>query len=93
MGGDADGVTLGETIEDESNLDADESSLMSGLKDDMTKLLATLPEREAVVMRMRYGLDGDVFTLDEIGRSLKVRRAVGNQWGALGCRQGVIIYR
>lgn len=72
MGGDADGVTLGDTIEDESALDADESSLMAGLKDDMAKLLERLPAREAAVMKMRYGLDGEMYTLDDIGRILKV---------------------
>jgi RNA polymerase sigma factor (sigma-70 family) len=74
FGGDSEGATLGDTIEDESALDADESSLMSGLKDDMVKLLGRLPAREAAVMKMRYGLDGEQYTLDDIGRLLKVTR-------------------
>lgn len=73
-GGDADGATLGDVIEDESALDADEASLMAGLKDDMARLLSRLPAREGAVLRMRYGLDGEVHTLDDIGRILKVTR-------------------
>ncbi|KAI8463701.1 MAG: chloroplast RPOD [Monoraphidium minutum] len=74
VGGDADGGTLGDLVEDEGALDADETSLMAGLKEDMAKLLERLPAREATVMRMRYGLDGEIYTLDDIGRILKVTR-------------------
>jgi hypothetical protein len=73
VGGDAEGATLGDTVEDESALDADEASLMAGLRDDMARLLERLPAREAAVMRMRYGLEGEAYTLDDIGRILKVR--------------------
>jgi len=73
-------------VEDEAALDADESSLMSGLKDDMVKLLERLPAREAAVMRMRYGLDGEAYTLDDIGRLLKVWGRGGAGWvGGVGC--------
>jgi RNA polymerase sigma factor (sigma-70 family) len=74
VGGDSDGATLGDMVEDESALDADEASLMAGLRDDMARLLERLPAREAAVMRMRYGLDGESYTLDDIGRLLKVTR-------------------
>ncbi|KIY97969.1 RNA polymerase sigma factor rpoD [Monoraphidium neglectum] len=74
VGGDAEGATLGDTVEDESALDADEASLMAGLRDDMARLLERLPAREAAVMRMRYGLEGEAYTLDDIGRILKITR-------------------
>ena len=86
VGGDAEGATLGDTVEDESALDADEASLMAGLRDDMAKLLERLPAREAAVMRMRYGLDGEVYTLDDIGRLLKVRRGRSRAGAAGGYR-------
>lgn len=86
-GGDPDGTTLGDTLEDEGALDADEASTMAGLKEDMAKLLERLPAREAAVMRMRYGLDGESYTLDDIGRQLKVGRGRLHRGLFAACRE------
>lgn len=78
-------------VEDEAALDADESSLMAGLRDDMARLLERLPAREAAVMRMRYGLEGEVYTLDDIGSMLKVGGGAGvwvGVWVAFWRREG-----
>jgi DNA-binding CsgD family transcriptional regulator len=46
-----------------------------GLKERMGQLLETLTAREAKVIRMRFGLDGEVeHTLEEVGEAFKVNR-------------------
>ena len=46
-----------------------------GLKERMGQLLKTLTAREAKVIRMRFGLDGEVeHTLEEVGEAFKVHR-------------------
>ena len=45
------------------------------IKDDMRELIADLPEMQAAVISMRYGIgDGYTYTLEEVGRIFKVTR-------------------
>ena len=45
------------------------------LQDRLRAVLGTLPDRSAVVMRMRFGLDdGRSRTLDEVGKALGLTR-------------------
>lgn len=54
-------------------LDAEDAAHMESLKADMEGVLATLPPREAGVLRMRFGLlDGTEHTLDDIGLQYNV---------------------
>lgn len=49
--------------------------IRANLKEQITKALNTLTEREATVIKMRFGLgDGQEHTLEEIGQKLKVTR-------------------
>src|SRR5215216_7859149 len=66
---------LGDFIEDSDASDA-ESAVISGLlQDDLRRVLATLDQREQLVIRMRYGLeDGQPRTLDQIGRYFNLSR-------------------
>lgn len=49
--------------------------IRANLKEQITKALNSLTEREAVVIKMRFGLgDGQEHTLEEIGQKLKVTR-------------------
>ncbi|MFP5218977.1 MAG: sigma-70 family RNA polymerase sigma factor [Actinomycetes bacterium] len=72
--GDDDAV-LGDFITDTDSIDpqqAVESQLLHG---QLSAVLSSLPERSAIVMRMRFGLDdGRPRTLDEVGRHLGLTR-------------------
>ncbi len=74
VGSDED-APLGDFIEDGEATDA-ESAVISGLlQDDLRRVLATLDDREQLVIRLRYGLDdGQPRTLDQIGRQFGLSR-------------------
>ncbi|MGH3670778.1 MAG: RNA polymerase sigma factor [Pseudonocardiaceae bacterium] len=66
---------LGEFIEDTQATTAVDVLFFSLLQSQLRSALATLPEREASVIRLRFGLtDGQPHTLDEIGRLHGVTR-------------------
>jgi RNA polymerase sigma factor (sigma-70 family) len=71
-----DDASLGDFIADERATAAAESVVEGGLmRAQLQSVLDTLGEREAAVVRMRYGLDGgQPKTLDEIGRAFKLSR-------------------
>jgi RNA polymerase primary sigma factor len=61
-------VALGDLIEDTSAADAVDVVSSALLQDELRAVLATLSDREAGVIRLRFGLtDGRPRTLDEIG--------------------------
>ena len=67
--------TLGDFVEDqESPAPPDEvGSVM--LRDTLMEILADLPPREVKILQMRYGLlDGQTYTLQEVGQKLGVTR-------------------
>jgi len=70
-----DDASLGDFIADEKAPDA-EAAVEAGLmRAQLHSILGSLDEREAAVIRMRYGLDdGQPHTLDEIGRAFKLSR-------------------
>jgi len=70
-----DDASLGDFIADEKSPDA-EAAVEAGLmRAQLHSILGSLDEREAAVIRMRYGLDdGQPHTLDEIGRAFKLSR-------------------
>jgi RNA polymerase primary sigma factor len=66
---------LGEVIEDSQAIVAVEAVSFALLQDQLRAVLATLSEREAGVVRLRFGLtDGRPRTLDEIGQVYGVTR-------------------
>ncbi|HJQ42911.1 MAG TPA: RNA polymerase sigma factor SigB [Jatrophihabitantaceae bacterium] len=71
-----DDASLGDFIADERATSAAEDAVESDLmRAQLRSVLGTLEAREAAVVRMRYGLDGDQpKTLDEIGRAFKLSR-------------------
>lgn len=66
--------------QDDRTIGSEEAVYIESLKKDLEGVLAGLSERDAGVLRMRFGLlDGREYTLDEVGAEFKVRgcRSVG----------------
>ncbi|WP_169927851.1 RNA polymerase sigma factor RpoD/SigA [Labilithrix luteola] len=78
--GEREAAELGDFVADQSAQPADEAVAESELRDEARLLLAELPEREAEVIRLRYGLNGGAQrTLEEIGKSLSLSRERARQ--------------
>ncbi|GAA2535483.1 hypothetical protein Ahu01nite_100140 [Winogradskya humida] len=74
VGTDGDAL-FGDFIEDSEAVVALEAVSFTLLQDQLESVLATLTEREAGVVRLRYGFkDGKAWTLDEIGQVYGVTR-------------------
>lgn len=73
--GDDDDSHLGDFIEDKAIISPVEHVMIEGEKEKINQLLDGLPEREAKVIRMRFGLGYDSeHTLEEVGRAFAVTR-------------------
>ncbi|RKS77571.1 RNA polymerase primary sigma factor [Motilibacter peucedani] len=73
--GDEADTSVGELVVDTDAVSASEAFEHRALLSDLQSALDQLPEREATIVRMRYGLyDGRPHTLDEIGRALGLTR-------------------
>lgn len=67
--------TLLNFLEDTSQPKPDEDLMTSSLADDIEKVLLSLADREAEVIRLYFGLSGcNPMTLEEIGQKLKITR-------------------
>jgi RNA polymerase primary sigma factor len=66
---------LGDFIEDEDALSPDETAMNNILREHLEQVLDRLPPREVRILQLRYGLlDGQVLTLNEVGRRMGVTR-------------------
>jgi RNA polymerase primary sigma factor len=66
---------LGDFIPDESQLSPVDQASKQLLKDHLDEVLATLSDREARVLKLRFGLEGNKqMTLEEVGRVFGVTR-------------------
>ena len=66
---------LGDFIPDDQAPSPDEAASNAMLKEQLNEVLSTLTDREAKVMRMRYGLEnGRQQTLEDVGKALGVTR-------------------
>jgi RNA polymerase primary sigma factor len=66
---------LGDFIEDVESPEPVETVTSGLLRDQLTGILASLPPREVRILQMRYGLvDGETYTLEEVGKKLGVTR-------------------
>src|SRR3989338_884494 len=73
--GDEDDSILGDFIADTSQPTPIEAASKELLKENIEEVLSTLTDREARVLRMRFGLDGkNPMTLEEVGREFGVTR-------------------
>ncbi|MDX9991014.1 MAG: sigma-70 family RNA polymerase sigma factor [Anaerolineales bacterium] len=66
---------LGDFIEDEDAAPPDETATYNLLREHLTEVLNGLPPREVRILQLRYGLlDGQAYTLEEVGRKMGVTR-------------------
>jgi RNA polymerase primary sigma factor len=73
--GDDDNSSLGDFVETTAFRNPEVTVLNDLLREDLEKVLQTLTEREAMVLRLRFGLDdGRPRTLEEVGRVYNVTR-------------------
>jgi RNA polymerase primary sigma factor len=73
--GDDDDSYLGDFIADESQLTPYEATSKRLLKENINEVLQALSDREARVLKMRFGLEGQrPMTLEEVGRKFGVTR-------------------
>lgn len=73
--GDEDDSMLGDFIADTSQPSPIEAASKELLKENLEEVLATLTDREAKVLKMRFGLEGkNPMTLEEVGREFGVTR-------------------
>ena len=73
--GDEEDTTIGSFVEDDNTLGPAEATSNTLLAEALSEILGTLTEREADVLRMRFGMyDGRTHTLDEVGQIFGVTR-------------------
>lgn len=66
---------LGDFIEDEDVVAPDEEVTSGMLRELLQEILQDLPPREVRILQLRYGLvDGETYTLEEVGKKLGVTR-------------------
>jgi RNA polymerase primary sigma factor len=66
---------LGDFIQDEEVPAPDETATYNLLREHLENVLNSLPPREVRILQLRYGLlDGQAYTLEEVGRKMGVTR-------------------
>jgi RNA polymerase primary sigma factor len=66
---------LGDFIQDEDVPAPDETATYNLLREHLESVLNSLPPREVRILQLRYGLlDGQAYTLEEVGRKMGVTR-------------------
>ena len=66
---------LGDFIEDQDGVAPEDAVTSDMLRDLLRGILQDLPPREVRILQLRYGLiDGETFTLEEVGKKLGVTR-------------------
>jgi RNA polymerase primary sigma factor len=84
----ADGHALGEVVRDDNAPSPDDAADRALLRQHVQAALATLPERERMVLQLRFGLAGHrLHTLGEIGRQLGLTRERARQLEAAALRR------
>jgi len=73
--GDDGDSSLGDFVEDQNMVSPVDSATAAGLRETTLNMLAGLSEREAKVLRMRFGIDMHTdYTLEEVGKQFDVTR-------------------
>jgi RNA polymerase sigma factor (sigma-70 family) len=80
VGPERDGTELGDLVPDAALRPADDALADKEIHDEAHALLATLPEREAEVLRLRFGVGGGAGrTLEEVGARMSLSRERARQ--------------
>jgi RNA polymerase primary sigma factor len=75
VGETSDSSSLGELVRDENATDPSDMLREKNLSSDLGEAVRSLGDREAEIIRLRFGLDGrQEATLEEVGRKFKVTR-------------------
>lgn len=65
---------LGDMIPDTKTATPDQVAETSALRTNLDNILKMLDEREAKIIKMRYGIDGPKYTLEQVGEEFDVTR-------------------
>jgi RNA polymerase primary sigma factor len=75
VGEDNDSATLGDLVGDDAAVSPDQGLGDKNLREDLAAMIASLDPREASIIRLRFGLDGEKeLTLEEVGKKFNVTR-------------------
>lgn len=86
--GDDDERTLADTIPSEDSDDPEGAVMNADIGERLSTAVGELPDREAQILRLRFGLEGgQVYTLEEIGQRFGVSRERIRQLEARALRQ------
>ncbi|MFA7298361.1 MAG: RNA polymerase sigma factor RpoD/SigA [Candidatus Absconditabacterales bacterium] len=66
--------TLADLIEDGNTLRPDQYAEKNTLRNNLDMILGMLDDREAKIVKMRYGIDGPRYTLEQVGEEFNVTR-------------------
>lgn len=66
--------TLADLLEDSNTLRPDQFAEKNTLRRNLDTILAMLDDREAKIIKMRYGIDGPKYTLEQVGEEFDVTR-------------------
>ncbi len=66
--------SLGDLIEDKNTMRPDQFVERETVKKNLEYILDMLDEREAKIIKMRYGIDGPKYTLEQVGEEFQVTR-------------------
>jgi RNA polymerase primary sigma factor len=75
VGEDSDSATLGDLVGDDNTVAPDAGLGEKNLKENLRAMVNSLDPREASILKLRFGLDGEnELTLEEVGKKFKVTR-------------------
>lgn len=75
VGEDSDSATLGELVGDDNAASPHQGLDEKSLREDLNAMVNSLDPREASIIKLRFGLDGEKeLTLEEVGKRFKVTR-------------------
>ena len=66
--------TLADLIEDGNTLRPDQFAEKNALRNNLDMILGMLDDREAKIVKMRYGIDGPRYTLEQVWEEFNVTR-------------------